>query len=130
MHLKYFVCLSFSILCFFFNCKKETYPIPSFCAVQPDWGSNNLIVFINAPEEIVPPETLFPPSDYSRGLWTFKSDGSELKFLTGITPDGTEFLGAPEWSPDGTWIVANDKIGRIWMVSADVIVLSSLLNKG
>ncbi|MDH5186144.1 MAG: hypothetical protein OEZ20_04225 [candidate division WOR-3 bacterium] len=116
--LKYPVFLFLSILSLTVNCKKEeTYPIPSFCAAESDWGPNNLIVFVNEPWEIIPPETPIPHD--SVGLWTVKSDGSEIKFLTQKTPDGIEFYGAPEWSPDGKWIAANDRIGRIWMVSAD-----------
>jgi len=120
---EFFKCLgylSLSILVLIVNCKKEeTYSIPSFCAAESDWGPNNLIVFANEPWEIIPPETVFPNDPRPRGLWTVKSDGSELKFLVGTTPDGRDFGQCPEWSPDGNWIVANDNIGRIWMVSAD-----------
>ncbi len=118
--LKGLCCLSFSILFLVVNCKKEeTYPIPSFCAAEADWGPNNIIVFANEPWMIIPPETVFPNDPRPWGLWTVKSDGSELKFLVGTTPDGRDFGLCPEWSPDGNWIVANDRIGRIWMVSAD-----------
>ena len=113
--LSFFVLLSLPLLQ---SCGKEpAYPTPSFCAAEADCGPNDLIVFANEPWKIVPPETLVPYD--SVGLWTVKTDGSDLRFLVGKTPDGRDFLGAPEWSPGGEWIVANDFIGRIWLVSAD-----------
>lgn len=116
--IKAFCCFSISMLFLIVNCKKEeTYPIPSFCAAEADWGPNNIIIFNNDPSLIIPPETPYPDDPRPRGLWTVKSDGSELKFLVGKTPDGINFGDFPEWSSDGNWIVANDYIGRIWMVN-------------
>jgi len=111
------------------NCKKETaYPIPSFCAAEADWGPNDLIVFANEPCRIVPPETIIPHD--SVGLWTVNADGSDLRFLVDETPDGRDFTGAPEWSPDGQWIVASDFIGRIWMISGSCDSFVKLTESG
>lgn len=109
------------ILLLFVSCnlfEKSDSPIPSFCAAEPDWGPNNLIVFANQPWHVIPPETSIP-SD-SVGLWTIKADGSESKYLVSKTPDGITFSGwAPRWFPDGKWIAAMDDISRIWKVTPD-----------
>jgi Tol biopolymer transport system component len=124
------LCLCSSGLVLTGGCHKDTTPspIPSFCAAEPDWGPNGVIVFANQPWQVIPPETSIPAD--SVGLWTIKTDGSELRFLVGSTPDSRDFYGHPEWSPDGKWIVANDFITRIWLVSADGDSLIMITEQG
>ncbi|MCK4256447.1 PD40 domain-containing protein [candidate division WOR-3 bacterium] len=62
-----------------------------------DWGPHNWIVFTYS----------------DSGLFLIKPDGSDLRLIYEC------WFEEPKWHPDGKWIVANDLIGRIWLISAD-----------
>ncbi len=93
------------------------------------WGPDDWIVFVYSPWYVSEGETLYVPD--SDVLWLIRPDGKGLHSIAEReTPDGAVMGLEPNWSPDGDWIVANDILGRIWLISADGDSLVQITSEG
>lgn len=76
-----------------------------FQAGSPDWRPcDDLLVIATYP--LAPFQTTTAPSN----LFTIEADGSDLRQVTDASVDGSERLGRPSWSADGTMLYAT--LGR------------------